>query len=145
MIRTAAFEYEPMESEAEKASNGYLMSVIAIMAGLPIPIINLIASLLFYFGNRRSTWFVRWHCTQALLAQAALLPLNSVGFWWTISILTDEAVFLSNQYVAYIITLLLFNMTEFILTIISAIKVRKGQHVKWWLYGPLTDIICRRR
>ena len=41
------FAYEPSEHEAEKASNSYLMSLIAIIAGLPLPIINLLATLIF--------------------------------------------------------------------------------------------------
>ena len=44
MINTAKFDYEPTEHEAEKASNSYLMSLIALIVGLPLPIINLIAT-----------------------------------------------------------------------------------------------------
>jgi len=80
MIATHKFHYEPSEHEAEKASNSYVMSLIAIMGGLPLPIINLIATFVFYLGNRRGTYFVRWHCTQALLSQFVLLPFNSAGF-----------------------------------------------------------------
>ena len=137
------FAYEPSEHEAEKASNSYLMSLIAIIAGLPLPIINLLATLIFYIGNRKSTYFVRWHCTQALLSQISLLFVNSTGFWWTVSILfTDETV--SGNYFAYIITAFVINVVEFIVTISAAIKTRKGIHVEWWLLGDLTNIICRR-
>ena len=52
-------EIVPGEHEAERASNSYLMSVVAVMAGLPLPIFNLIASIIFFFGNRKSTYFVR--------------------------------------------------------------------------------------
>jgi uncharacterized Tic20 family protein len=137
------FAYEPSEHEAEKASNSYLMSLIAIIAGLPLPIINLLATLIFYIGNRKSTYFVRWHCTQALLSQVSLLFVNSTGFWWTVSILfTDETV--SGKYIAYIITAFVINIVEFIVTINAAIKTRKGIHVEWWLLGDLTNVICRR-
>jgi uncharacterized Tic20 family protein len=137
------FAYEPSEHEAEKASNSYLMSLIAIIAGLPLPIINLLATLIFYIGNRKSTYFVRWHCTQALLSQISLLFVNSTGFWWTVSILfTDETV--SGNYIAYIITAFVINVVEFIVTISAAINTRKGIHVEWWLLGDLTNIICRR-
>ena len=91
MINVKQFNYEPGEHEAEAASNSYLMSLIAIIVGLPLPIINLIATLIFYIGNRKGTYFVRWHCTQALLSQLSMLFINSFGFWWTISIIfTDE-------------------------------------------------------
>jgi len=142
MISTEKFMYTPSEHEAEKASNSYIMSLIAIMGGLPLPIINLLATLIFYLGNRKSTYFVRWHCTQALLSQFFLLPFNSAGFWWTISIIfTPET--LSSKYIAYIITILIFNLIEFVGTIYSAIVTRKGQHIEWWVIGGLTNLICK--
>jgi uncharacterized Tic20 family protein len=136
------FAYEPTEHEAEKASNSYLMSLIAILAGFPLPIINLLATLIFYVGNRKSTYFVRWHCTQALLSQVSLLFVNSTGFWWTVSIVfTDETI--SGNYIAYMITAFVINIVEFVVTIQTAISTRKGKHIVWWLYGDVTNIICK--
>jgi len=142
MITITDFAYKPHEHEAEKASNSYLMSLIAFIAGLPLPIINLIATFIFYMGNRKGTYFVRWHCTQALLSQISVLFINSYGFWWTIAIIfSNENI--TNDYIAYMICVLGFNLTEFIATIFTAIKARKGIHVKWWFYGTLTDMICK--
>lgn len=139
---TKYFSYTPGEHEAESASNSYLMSLIVIMIGLPLPIVNLIATLIFFLGNRKSSYFVRWHCTQALLSQLSLLFINSFGFWWTISILfTDESI--SSPYIAYLFTAIIFNIAEFIATIFTAIQTRKGLHVEWWFYGPLTNLICK--
>jgi uncharacterized membrane protein len=110
---TNNFDYQPSEHEAEKASNSYLMSLIALIAGLPLPIINLIASVIFFVGNRKGTYFVRWHCTQALVSQLTLLCMNSFGFWWTVSIVFgDEHV--SNRYFAYLFTAFLFNLLDFL-------------------------------
>lgn len=142
MIAATTFSYEPGEHEAEKASNSYLMSLIAVIAGLPLPILNLIATLIFYLGNRKGTYFVRWHCTQALLSQASMLFINSYAFWWTISIAFTDAE-ISNQYIAYLIAAILFNIAEFIATIYTAIQTRKGKHIEWWFYGPLTNLICK--
>ena len=132
----------PNEYESEKASNSYLMSVVAVIVGLPLPIINLIATFLFYLGNRKNTFFVRWHCIQALLSQILIVGFNSFGFYWTISIIfRDQHV--DNRYIAYIITLFIFNAIEFIATIAAAIQVRKGKHVQWFFFGPLTNLICK--
>lgn len=142
MIQSKNFSYEPGEHEAESASNSYLMSLIAIIVGVPLPIVNLIATFIFYMANRKSTYFVRWHCTQALLSQLSMLLINSFGFWWTISIVfTDEAI--TSKYIAYIISLLIFNITEFIATIYTVIQTRKGKHIEWWFYGALTNLICK--
>jgi uncharacterized Tic20 family protein len=136
------FAYTPDDSESEKASNGYLMSVVAVIVGLPLPIINLLATTIFYLSHRKSTFFVRWHCTQTLLSQISLVLMNSAAVYWTISVLfRDEIV--TNNYIAYIITVLLFNLSEFIMTIYTATQTRKGKHIEWWLYGPLTNLICK--
>ncbi len=135
-------DHLPGEHEAERASNSYLMSLVALMAGLPLPIINLLATLIFYFGNRKSSYFVRWHCMQALLSQLTVFIMNSYGFWWTISILFGKSE-ITNSYIAYIITVFLFNLSELIVTIYSAIQTRKGIHIQWWFYGPLTNLICK--
>jgi hypothetical protein len=50
---------------------------------------------------------------------------------------------LSSKYIGYIITILIFNISEFIATIYSAIQTRKGIHVKWFFYGNLTNLICK--
>jgi len=142
MTNTHTFAYEPGEHEAEKASNSYLMSLIAVIAGLPLPIINLLATLIFYLGNRKGSYFVRWHCTQALLSQLSLLFINSYGFWWTVSIIfTSEEI--SSKYFAYILTAFIFNLTDFIVTIYTAIQTRKGIHVQWFFYGTLTNLVCK--
>ncbi len=133
----------PGEHESERASNSYLMSLIAIIAGLPLPIINLIATFIFFLENRKATYFVRWHCTQALLSQLSMLLINSFGFWWTISLIFGDRE-IDSSFIAYIITALLFNLTEFVATIYALIQTRKGIHVKWWLYGDLTDLLIKR-
>ena len=142
MIQRKDFFYLPSEHERESASGSYLMSLVALIAGLPLPIVNLIATLIFFLGNRRSGYFVRWHCTQALVSQLFTLLINSYGFWWTVSIVfSDEKA--SDSYIAYLITAILFNLAEFITTIYTAVQTRKGHHVEWWFFGPLTNLLCR--
>lgn len=142
MIYETTFSYKPSDHEAEKASNSYLMSLVALVAGLPLPIINLFATFFFFLANKKGTYFVRWHCLQALFSQITLLCMNSVGFWWTISIIfrTEKP---SNYYFAYLITVIIFNILEFISTIYCAIQTRKGKHVQQWFFGGLTNLICK--
>jgi uncharacterized membrane protein len=127
MNQTQIFSYKPGEHECEKASNSYLMSLVAIVAGLPIPLINLVATLVFYLSNRKGTYFVRWHCTQALLSQASLFQDGHI----------------SSAYIAYLMTVFFFNITDLIATIYTAIETRKGKHIVWWFYGDLTHLICK--
>lgn len=142
MITNKKFYYRPADSELERASNSYLMSLVAAIAGLPLPIFNLLATFFFYLGNRKSTDFVKWHCTQALLSQLGLFFFNSAGFWWTIGV-----VFMNekptNYYFAYMITLLLFNLLEFISTLILASRTRKGIHAELFFFADITNAICK--
>ena len=143
MAEPRTFIYKPDDHECEKASNSYLMSLLAIMVGLPLPIINLIATFVFFMGNRNSTHFVRWHCTQALISQLTVLVINSIGFSWTMRVLfTDLTV--TNEYIAYMITAVVFNLTELIATIVAAQQVRKGKHVHLWFFGDVTDILVTK-
>lgn len=137
------FAYQPDEYESEKASNSYLMSVIAVMAGLPFPVINLVATGVFFFANRGERLFVRWHCTQALISQAVMLAMNAPGVYWTLAIIFGSAE-VTNPYIAYIATIILFNLLEFIATIYAAIETRKGRHVEWWVFGAMTNAFVRR-
>lgn len=142
MIYNKGFEYEPGEHEAESASNGYLMSLVALIVALPLPIVNVIASFIFFLNSRKSTYFVRWHATQALLSQLSTMVFNSIGFWWAVSIILDQEV-LSSEFIAYLFSVLLFNLIEFVATIYTAIQVRKGKHVEWWLFGTITNDLCK--
>ncbi len=139
IIRMNTFSYTPTDHEAEKASNGYLMSLIAVMAGLPLPILNLLATFIFYRHQRKGTPFVRWHASQALYSQVALICLNSPGFYWTLSILLGKTE-ISNLYISYMLLIIILNISEFIATIYTMIQVRKGRHVSWWLFGDLAQL-----
>jgi uncharacterized Tic20 family protein len=132
------------EYQAEKASNSYLMSLVAIIVGLPLPIVNLIATFIFYLANRNEPFFVRWHCIQALFSQVSLVIINGVGVGWLLSIIFGNNEF-NNNFFAYIIVLFIMNLIEFIATIYTAIETRKGNHVEWWFVGSLTNLVCSPR
>jgi uncharacterized Tic20 family protein len=143
MIRINNIDYQPNEHESEKASNSYLMSLIGVIAGFPLPVINLIATLFFFISNKKETYFVRWHCTQALLSQFSLFIINGIGSLWLMLIVFGP-VNLSNEFISYFLVILFMNLTDLVATIYSAIETRKGIHVHWWFYGDLTTIICRQ-
>lgn len=142
----------------EQASNAYLMSLVAVIAGLPLPIVNVIASVIFYSAKRKAPYIVRWHALQSLLGQILIMPFNSVAFWWTFRIIfanfsittghfdIDEnfETFSSPAYWAYILFTILLNLFEFIAVIITATQVSKGQNVRWFGIASLTDALCSK-
>lgn len=132
------------EDEKEMAANSYLMSLLVIMVGVPLPIVNLIATFVFYLANRKRVYFVRWHCMQSLLSQLPLFCINTVLFWWTIGLIFFDKE-LSSIYFAYLFTVLLANFADLVATAITAVKVREGQHVEWYVYAPLVNLLCKNK
>ena len=157
---------QPYEYEA--ASNAYLMSLAAAVAGLPLPIINVIAAVIYFLARRKSSYAIRWHALQALLAQLVVMPFNSIAMGWTLSkvfrALKLEDVFFTGKsgsghmmglafepfedssalFWAYLAFVLLLNIFEFIAVISTAIQVRKGINVRWFGIAAITDALCSK-
>ena len=127
----------PREDEKERASGCYIMSLVAVMIGLPMPIINLLATGIFYFMSRKGTFFVRWNSIQALISQVPLFIMNNIRILFCF---TD----LSSVYIAYFFTVNIYNIYDFIETVRSAVSTRKGLIHRWYLYSTITDKICKR-
>ncbi|OYD41588.1 DUF4870 domain-containing protein [Sphingobacterium cellulitidis] len=141
-----AIDFNPREiteDEREYASNSYLMSLFALFIGLPLPIFNLLATVIFYLGKRKSTSFVRWHCTQALISQFSIFFFNTAAFWWTIAIILHKKE-VSDSYISYLILIFILNGIEVISTIYTSIQTRKGIHVRWFLFSDITDNLLKK-
>ncbi|MGC6414815.1 MAG: hypothetical protein ACON5K_08960 [Bacteroidia bacterium] len=120
------------------------MSIVAIAVGLPIPIINLVATFIFFLAQRKATYFVRWHSVQALLSQMSLLILNSKAWYWTYDVVFTGESAINNEYVAYLIAVVLINLVEFFATLYAASKVRKGIDIRFWFFSDLTDTFVNK-
>jgi len=152
--------------EFEQAGNSYMMTIVGIIAGLPLPIINVLASVGYYMAYRKSSYFVRWHSIQAILAQLVMLPFNSVLFWWTVSIISNANLDLNGierrtyyehrstfsdifsgatmYYWLYLAIILFMNLIEFFGVIYTGSRVKKGENVRWFLIANITDALCRK-
>jgi len=49
------------EREKEDAMGAYLMMFAAVAIGLPLPVINLIAAIIYYYVNRKKSRFIHFH------------------------------------------------------------------------------------
>ncbi len=152
-------------NEYEKASNAYLMAIVAVVAGLPIPIVNLIASVGFYLGHRKSSYFIRWHAIQAILAQLVLVPFNCIAWAWTLAVVFNKgfiftwgldddeyASLILNQfseatafYWLYIIFVAFLNVFDFFAVLYTATRVRNGHNVRWSILAGITDSLCSKQ
>lgn len=130
--------------EAQRASHAYVISLVAVAGGLPLPIVNLVATVIFYLGNKRAPLFVRWHCTQAMTSQILMFVVNAPAFWWTLYLITNNYE-PTISYIVYMAIAVLINIAEFIVTVYTAITVSKREHVRWLVFGDLSDRFLRSK
>ncbi|WP_258102640.1 DUF4870 domain-containing protein [Marinoscillum sp. MHG1-6] len=148
--------YHPVEQiddlslrEREDAMGAYLMMFAALAAGLPLPIINLIAAIIYYFLNRAKSRFVKFHSLQSLLSQIPTTLLNAGLVFWTFRIIfkngsfNDSDIFIegfasvSEAYWGYLWVVVGANLLYVIFSIIGAIKARQGRYYYFLFFGKL--------
>ena len=128
--------------EREDAMGAYLMMFAAIGAGLPLPIINLIAVIIYYFLNRSKSRFVHFHSLQALLTQLPTSILNAVLVFWTARRIFDACSFKQcphwNEYVGFFWLVIIANLFYFVFNIVAAIRARQGRMYYFLFFGKLS-------
>jgi uncharacterized Tic20 family protein len=145
-------EYQPIPQpeeipvrEREDAMGAYLMMFAAWGAGLPLPIINLIASFIYYIVNKNKGRFVLFHVYQSLFTQVLISLMNASVIYWFIHIIfirNDE--YFNDEFVAYFFTVVAFNLIYFIISIIGAVKARKGKFYYIIFFGKLSYHLAYR-
>lgn len=123
--------------EKEDAMGAYLMMFASIGAGLPLPIINLIAAVIYYYINKSNSRFVKFHATQSLLSQIPTSLLNAVAVFWTFRILFSGTLDFNDTYIGYVIMVFIANLLYFIFSIIATVKARKGRFYYFVFFGKL--------
>jgi uncharacterized Tic20 family protein len=125
--------------EREDAMGAYLMMFASIGAGLPLPIINLIASIVYYYVNRGKSRFVRFHTHQSLLSQFPTSLINAGLVFWSAQIwLFQNLDFPGNVFWGYFWMAVAANLLYFIYSIVAAVKARKGQFYYLIFFGRLS-------
>lgn len=127
---------EIAEREKEDAMGAYLMMFAAVAIGLPLPIINLIAAIIYYFINRGKSRFIHFHSLQALISQIPTTLINWALVIWGIRIFITDAT-LSDEFWAYAIFAGVANVFYFILSMIGAYHARKGRMYYFMFFGKV--------
>jgi uncharacterized membrane protein len=122
--------------ECEDAMGAYLMMFAALGAGLPLPIINLIAAIIYYYINKSKSRFVRFHALQSLLSQIPITILNALAVFWTIRNFFEFSQF-NQTYWGYIIMMVIANLLYFAFSIVGAVKARKGRFYYFIFFGRI--------
>ncbi len=128
---------EVTKREREDGMGAYLMMFAGIAAGLPLPILNLLASIIYWAVNKSKSRFVKFHCLQSLWSQLPTTALNAVLFYWTLrNVIVYEMEF-SDSYFGYLAMVIVVNIIYFIFSIIGAIQARAGKMYYFVFFGRL--------
>ncbi len=123
--------------EKEDAMGAYLMMFAAMGAGLPLPIINLIAIIIYYYLNKSASLFVRFHTYQALISQVPTTLMNAVAVFWGIRVAFFDDWFFTDALKGYLALVIVANIIYFILGIVGAVKARKGMMYYYFFFGKI--------
>jgi uncharacterized membrane protein len=124
------------EREKEDAMGAYLMMFAAWGLGLPMPLLNLLAAVIYHMINRKKSPFVAFHSLQSLLTQVMVSLLNAGLIAWTIMLLGPryEA---NRYYFTYLVFVLLWNLGYMVFSIIACVQARKGRFYYFWVFGRM--------
>ena len=127
---------ELTEREKEDAMGGYLMMFASIAAGLPLPIVNLIASVVYYYMNRKKSRFIHFHALQSLLTQIPISLGNAILVFSSINLfIVQEVNSVPDGFIVLASTVALINLLYFIFSIVAAIRARKGRMYYFVFFG----------
>jgi uncharacterized membrane protein len=128
---------EISKREKEDGMGAYLMMFAGIAAGLPLPILNLLASVIYYYVNKDKSRFVKFHSLQSLWSQLPTTLMNAVLLFWTLQIFFFESFELTDVYWGYLMAVVIANLLYFIFSIVGAAKARKGKMYYFIFFGKL--------
>lgn len=132
--------------EREDAMGGYLMMFAALAAGLPLPVINLIAAIIYFYVNKAKSRFIKFHAYQSLISQIPTTLINAGLVFWTIRLFFyqshsfDDVFSIGSEYEiywGYLIMVIIANLLYMIFSLVAAFKARKGQFYYFLFFGKM--------
>jgi uncharacterized membrane protein len=130
------------DREKEDAMGAYLMMFASLAIGIPIPLANLIASVIYFFVNRKNGTFVAFHALQALLTHVPVVLLNAGVVGWLVGILiVPPHNNFGPAFFWYLFFVVLVNIAYIVWSIVALVHARKGR----FFYMPLVGRMCFAR
>lgn len=114
----------------------YFMMFATAALGLPLPILNLVAAVIYYYVNRDKGRFVQFHTLQSLYSQIPVTLLNSGLLAWTIVNFVRDFEF-SSIYWGYLAMTVAADLVYFIFSLVGAVKARNGIFYYFVFFGKV--------
>jgi len=113
------------------------MMFASLAVGLPIPLLNLIASVIYFFVNKKTSAFVAFHALQALLSHIPVVLLNAgVVAWIIVNIATHAPSWA--WFLWYLFFSILVNLTYIVWSIVALINANKGRFFYMPFFGRIS-------
>ena len=122
--------------EKEDAMGAYFMMFAALAAGLPLPVLNLIAAIIYLYINKSKRRFIHFHSLQSLISQIPTSLLNIGLVIWVIRVVFFEFSF-NSYFKGYLAMVIAANLIYIIFSIIAAVKARRGEFYYFVFFGRI--------
>lgn len=122
--------------EKEDAMGAYLMMFATVAIGIPFPLLNLIAAIIYLYINKNKGRFVHFHSLQSLYSQIPVTLLNAGLVVWFLICLIPDVTF-TNEFIAYAIMTGTADIIYLVFSLIAASKARKGIFYYFVFFGKL--------
>jgi len=122
--------------EKEDAMGAYFMMFAALAAGLPLPVLNLVAAIIYLYLNKKKSRFVHFNALQSLLSQLPTSLLNIGLVFWVVRIIFFEFHY-DAYFKGYLSMVIAANLIYIIFSIIAAVKARKGEFYYFLFFGKV--------
>jgi uncharacterized membrane protein len=120
----------------EDAMGAYFMMFATAALGLPLPLLNLVAAIIYFYLNRDKGRFVQFHTLQSLWSQIPVTLLNSGLVAWTIVNFVKDFDF-TGMYWGYLVMTAVADVVYLIFSLVGAARARKGQFYYFLFFGKL--------
>ncbi len=121
-------------AEKDDAMGAYLMMFAAWAIGLPLPILNLIAAVIYFYVNKKTSRFVAFHALQSLLSKIPVTLLNVALIVWLLRILITGLSFSSGFFILLAV-MVCSNILYVIFSITALVRARKGNFFYFPFFG----------
>jgi uncharacterized membrane protein len=127
------------QREKDDAMASYLMMFASWAVGLPLPLLNLVASVVYYSVNRKGSKFVAFHALQSFLSQVPVSLLNAGAVGWGIGLLVKgNAAGDLRPFIGYVFFAAAVNILYLVFSIVALVQANKGRFYYLPFFGRLS-------
>lgn len=138
--------HELSERDREDAMGAYLMMFAALAISLPLPVINLVAAIIYFYANRKKSRFIHFHALQSLISQIPTTLVNWGLVFWSVKIWILKHLELTEEFFYYLGFAGIVNTVYIIFSLIAAVKARRGQMYYFIFFGTIAfNLVFNRK